>query len=309
MPVDVGDYTDFYSSLEHATNVGTMLRGADNALQPNWLHLPVAYHGRASSIVVSGTTSHRPQRPEEAGRRRRPALRPDAHPRFRAGNGGRRRRRQRTWASRFPSAEAREHLFGLVLLNDWSARDIQAWEYVPLGAVPGQELLHDDLAVGRDAGGAGAVPHRRPRAGADAAAVPAHGRTADLRHPPGGVSARREDGAAAPRSARPTSSHLYWSLAQQLAHHTVNGCNLRTRRPARLRHDQRPTPDSYGSLLELTWRGTRPLPLPDGEQRTFLQDGDRVTLTGWCQGDGYRVGFGEATGKVLPAPFCRAGLP
>ena len=187
-----------------------------------------------------------------------------------------------------------------MLLNDWSARDIQAWEYVPLGpflaknfatSISPWVVTLEALEPFRTAG---------PDAGADAAAVPAHAGGRDVRHSTRSAAAKREDGSTA-RICASNFKYLYWSLAQQLAHHTVNGCNLRPGDLLASGTISGPTPDSYGSLLELAWRGTRPLTLPGGEQRSFLQDGDRVTMTGWCQGDGYRVGFGTVTGTVLPA--------
>ncbi len=299
LPVEIGDYTDFYSSREHATNVGTMLRGAANALQPNWLHLPVAYHGRASSIVVSGTDVRRPcgqSKPESAPA---PLFGPSRSLDFELEVG----------AFVGPGNElgrpisigaADEHLFGLVLVNDWSARDIQGWEYVPLGPFLAKNFATSispwvvpllALEPFRTAGPVQdpePLPYLRTRSPA----------TYDIRLE---VSLQGEAMPAPQRITISNFKYLYWSLAQQLAHHTVNGCNLRPGDLLASGTVSGPTPDSRGSLLELAWRGTRPLAFPNGEQRTFLQDGDRVTMTAWCQGDGYRVGFGEVTGQVLPA--------
>jgi fumarylacetoacetase len=300
MPVRVGDYTDFYSSLEHATNVGTMLRGADKALMPNWRHLPIAYHGRASSVVVSGTDVRRPcgqYKPEAA---EAPLFGPTRSLDFElevaalVGTGNR-------MGEPVPVGQAEGCLFGLVLLNDWSARDVQAWEYQPLGpflaksfatSISPWVVTLEALEPFRCDG-----PRQEPEP------------LSYLRQPPGkttfGIqlevhlqSARM---ASAVRVCASNFRYLYWSLAQQVAHHTVNGCPLATGDLLASGTVSGPTPDSYGSMLELTWRGTRPLALPSGETRRFLEDGDRVTMTAWCQGPGYRVGFGEVTGVVLPA--------
>lgn len=299
LAAEIGDYTDFYSSREHATNVGTMLRGAANALQPNWLHLPVAYHGRASSLVVSGTDIRRPcgqSKPESAPA---PLFGPTRSLDFElevgvfVGPGN-------ELGRPIPVGEADEHLFGLVLVNDWSARDIQAWEYVPLGPFLAKNFATSVspwvvplLAL---------EPFRTTGPVQDPEPLPylrTQGPTTyDIRLE---VSLQGEAMPAAEQIAVSNFKYLYWSMAQQLAHHTVNGCNLRPGDLLASGTVSGPTPDSCGSLLELAWRGTRPLTFPNGEQRKFLQDGDRVTMTAWCQGDGYRVGFGEVTGKVLPA--------
>jgi fumarylacetoacetase len=293
LPAEIGDYTDFYSSREHATNVGTMLRGADKALQPNWLHLPVAYHGRASSVVVSGTDVRRPRgqyKPESADA---PLFGPTRSLDFElevaafVGPGN-------ELGRPIPVAEAREHLFGLVLLNDWSARDIQAWEYVPLGPFLAKNFATSisPWVVPLEA----LEPFRTAGPAQDSQPLPY------LRAPGDGTyDIALEIYLQDERISQSNFKYLYWSLSQQLAHHTVNGCNLRPGDLLASGTISGPTPDSYGSLLELAWRGTKPLALANGEQRIFLQDGDRVTLTGWCQGAGYRVGFGTVTGRILSA--------
>ncbi len=299
MPVAVGDYTDFYSSREHATNVGTMLRGADKALMPNWLHLPVAYHGRSSSLVVSGTDVRRPKgqsKPEGADA---PVFGPSRSLDFELETGvivgpGNELGRP------VSVGQAEEHLFGMVLVNDWSARDIQAWEYVPLGPFLAKNFATSvsPWVVPLEA----LEPFRTAGPVQDPEPLPYLRQTGphayDIR-----LEARLQTALMdRPHTITATNfKYLYWSMAQQLAHHTVNGCNLRPGDLLASGTVSGPTPDSLGCLLELTWRGARPLTLPSGEQRAFLQDGDRLTLTGWCQGDGYRVGFGEVTGKVLPA--------
>ena len=298
LPADVGDYTDFYSSREHASNVGTMLRGADNALMPNWLHLPVAYHGRASSLVVSGTDVRRPLGQAKPEGSPAPTFGPSRSLDFEletavfVGSGN-------ELGRPVPVGEAAEHLFGMVLLNDWSARDVQAWEYVPLGPFLAKNFATsispwvvplEALAPFRTAGPPQGPPLPYLRSEGE--------RTYDIRLE---VYLQSERMAGPQRVCDSNFKYLYWDLRQQLAHHTVNGCNLRPGDLLASGTISGPRPGSYGSLLELTWRGTKPLALPGGEERRFLQDGDRVTVTGYCQGAGYRVGFGEVTGRVLPA--------
>jgi fumarylacetoacetase len=299
LPAEIGDYTDFYSSREHATNVGTMLRGPDNALQPNWLHLPVAYHGRASSVVVSGTDVHRPLGQTKPADAATPVFGPSKSVDFElemgafVGPGNR-------LGEPIPIAEAADHTFGMVLVNDWSARDIQAWEYVPLGPFLAKNFGTSispwvvPLAALKPFRAAGPKQDPEPlpylRSPGDWAfdinlEVEIQGPNMDRPH----------------NVCRSNAKYLYWNVCQQVAHHTVNGCNLRPGDLLATGTISGPTPDSYGSLLELSWRGSRPIAFPNGETRTFLNDGDRVTMTGWCQGDGYRVGFGEVTGRVLPA--------
>ena len=298
LPAAVGDYTDFYSSREHASNVGAMFRGPDKALMPNWLHLPVAYHGRASSVVVSGTDLHRPRGQSKPEGAPAPVFGPSRSLDFElemavlVGPGN-------ALGQPVPAAAAAEHLFGMVLLNDWSARDIQAWEYVPLGPFLGKNFgtSISPWVVTLEA----LEPFRTAGPVQDPAPLP-YLQTAgpwayDIRLE---VYLEGEKTGGPQRICSSNFKYLYWNIAQQLAHHTVNGCNLRPGDLLASGTISGPAPDSYGSLLELTWRGTRPLTFPGGGQQTFLQDGDRVTMTGWCQGDGYRVGFGTVTGKVLP---------
>ena len=303
LPVEVGDYTDFYSSREHASNVGTMFRGPDKALMPNWLHLPVAYHGRASSLVVSGTDLHRPcgqSKPEGADI---PAFGPSRSLDFELevgyfiGPGN-------ELGVPIPADKALDHVFGMVLVNDWSARDIQAWEYVPLGPFLAKNFgtSISPWVVPLEA----LEPFRTAGPVQDPTPLPYLRTTGPLSYNLHlEVWLQGEKMAAAQRVCASNFKHLYWNVAQQVAHHTINGCNLRPGDLLATGTISGPTPDSYGSLLELCWRGTKPLTL-GSEQRTFLQDGDRVTFKGWCQGDGYRVGFGEVTGRILPA---RASFP
>lgn len=297
LPAEIGDYTDFYSSREHATNVGTMLRGKENALNPNWLHLPVAYHGRAGSVVVGGTDIKRPHGQTKTDNAEAPVYGPsrlldfELETGFFVGPGN-------PLGHPIPISEASEHIFGLVLVNDWSARDIQKWEYVPLGPFLGKNFATSisPWVVTLDA----LEPFRTEGPVQDPEPLPylqTSGRqTYDIRLE---VKLRTPSMEQDQVIAHSNFRHLYWNMAQQLAHHTVNGCNLRPGDLLASGTISGSDPESYGSLLELTWRGSRPLQLPGGEQRTFLQDGDRLTLTGWCQGEGYRVGFGEVTGKIV----------
>ena len=297
LPVDVGDYTDFYSSREHATNVGTIFRGADNALLPNWLHLPVGYHGRSSSIVVSGAPVRRPQGQTRPDDEQPPVFGASRMVDFELemgffvgpGNG---------LGEPVPVGEAEEHIFGMVLVNDWSARDIQKWEYQPLGPFLAKNFATtiSPWVVTLDA----LEPFRCAGPGQEPQPLPY------LQGSDGAFDIALEvwlapDGGSATRICESNYRYLYWSMAQQLAHHTVGGCNLRTGDLLASGTVSGPTDDSRGSLLELAWRGEKPLSLGSDEQRSSVQDGDTVTLTGWCQGDGYRVGFGECSGKLLPA--------
>jgi fumarylacetoacetase len=299
LPVEIGDYTDFYSSRQHATNVGIMMRGPDNALMPNWLYLPVAYHGRASSVVVSGTDLHRPRGQTKSDDAPAPVFGPsrtldfELEMGFFVGPGN-------ELGRPIAVAEAAEHIFGMVLVNDWSARDIQRWEYQPLGpflsknfgtSVSPWVVTLDALEPFRTAG----PPQDPPplpylRSEGDW--------TFDIRLE---VWLQAAKMTVPHRICTSNATHLYWNVCQQLAHHTASGCNLRPGDLLASGTISGPAPDSFGSLLELTWRGTRPLQLPGGEERRFLEDGDTVVMTGWCQGPGYRVGFGEVRGTVLPA--------
>lgn len=298
LPVHIGDYTDFYSSRQHAYNVGCMFRDPANALLPNWLHLPVGYHGRASSIVVSGTPIRRPMG------QYKPA--PDAAPVF-----GPTRQLDmelemafityegNALGDRISTADAEDRIFGLVLFNDWSARDIQAWEYVPLGPFLGKNFgsSMSPWVVLLDA----LEPFRVDSPVQDPPVLP-YLRQEGAHH----FNIALEAAIATPDGGETTICrsnfrHLYWSMAQQLAHHTVNGCNVRAGDVMASGTISGDTEDSYGSLLELTWKGTKPLKLHDGTERKFLLDGDTLVMRGHAERDGVRVGFGEVRGEVLPA--------
>jgi fumarylacetoacetase len=298
-PVTIGDYTDFYSSRHHATNVGIMLRGADNALMPNWLHLPVAYHGRASSVIVSGTDIRRPCGQTKSDDAPAPAFGPsrsldfELEMGFFVGPGNK-------LGEPIPIANAVDHIFGMVLVNDWSARDIQKWEYQPLGPFLAKNFATSisPWIVPLEA----LEPFRCPGPVQDPTPLPYLQSKGDWN-----FDIQLEVWLQGTKMEKPhricatNFKHMYWNIAQQLAHHTVNGCNVQPGDLMASGTISGPTPDSFGSLLELAWKGTKPIPFPNGETRTFLQDGDKVTMTAWCQGPGYRIGFGEVTGTVLPA--------
>ena len=299
LPARIGDYTDFYSSYHHAHNVGTMLRGPENALMPNWKWLPVAYHGRASSIVVSGADVRRPHGQTKPPNAAEPMFGPsrsfdyELETAFFIGPGN-------ALGEPVPIAQARDHIFGLCLMNDWSARDVQAWEYQPLGPFLAKNFCTSisPWVVSLEA----LEEFRKPLPPQDPAPLPylraADDFTYDIE-----LEARLQTAAMdAPHVITRTNfQNLYWSIAQQLAHHTVNGCNLQPGDLLASGTISGPTEESRGCMLELTWRGANPLTLPNGESRKWLEDGDRLTITGWAQGDGYRVGFGEVTGRVLAA--------
>lgn len=299
LPVDVGDYTDFYSSEQHATNVGTMFRGAENALQPNWKHLPVGYHGRASSVILSGQDVRRPcgqQKPEDDAP---PVYGPtqlldfELEMGFFVGSGN-------ELGRPIPIDEAEDHIFGMVLVNDWSARDIQGWEYVPLGPFLGKSFATtiSPWIVPLTA----LEPFRAPAPSQDPAPLDYLQTDGDAAYDIELEVDLQTPSMSAPHTVCQTNfQHMYWTIHQQLAHHTVNGCNARPGDLMASGTISGPTEDSYGSMLELSWRGENPISLPDGETRTFLEDGDHVIMRGYAQGDGYRVGFGSAEGTILPA--------
>jgi fumarylacetoacetase len=299
MPVDIGDYTDFYSSEHHATNVGTMFRGAENALQPNWKHLPVGYHGRASSIVLSGTDVRRPCGQTRPNDDEPPVYGPsklldfELEVGFFVGTGNDRE-------TPISIEDASDHIFGFCLVNDWSARDIQGWEYVPLGPFLGKSFATtiSPWIVPTEA----LTPFRIDGPEQDPTPLP----YLQLDEP-WTFDVELEVGLQTPEMSTPhpvcqtNFRHMYWNVCQQLAHHTVNGCNMRPGDLLASGTISGPTEDSYGSMLELSWRGQEPIDLPTGETRSFLDDGDRVVLSGYAQGDDYRIGFGEAAGTVRPA--------
>ncbi|WP_171032950.1 fumarylacetoacetase [Fodinibius saliphilus] len=299
LPMEIGDYTDFYSSEPHATNVGSMFRDPENALKPNWKHLPVGYHGRASSIVISGTDVHRPQ-----GQ----ILPPDSDDTpifsacklcdfelemgFVAGKGN-------ELGDPIPVNKADEHIFGLMLVNDWSARDIQKWEYQPLGPFLAKNWATSvsPWIVSLTA----LEPFRIEGPDQDPDPLPylqSEGNwTFDINLD---VFLQGENMDAPHKICASNAKNLYWNVAQQLAHQTITGCNVKAGDLYASGTISGKEESSYGSMLELSWKGTDPVELPNGEERTFLENGDEVTMTGYADTDDYRIGFGEVTGKVLP---------
>jgi fumarylacetoacetase len=298
LPVEIGDYTDFYSSYYHAHNVGTMLRGADNALMPNWKHLPVAYHGRSSSIVVSGTNFHRPRGQIKPADASEPFYAPTRSLDFELEMGffigG-----ETALGEPIPIARGDECMFGMVLVNDWSARDIQAWEYQPLGPFLAKNFATSisPWVVTFDA----LEPFKKPLTTQDPKPLAYLAREHDWTYDIALQVTLQSEKMEVPQVLTTSNfQNLYWSMNQQLAHHTANGCNVRTGDLLASGTISGAEPASRGSMLELTWRGTQPLQFPNGEQRRFLEDGDQVSMHAWCQTNGIRVGFGEVTGKVLP---------
>ncbi|MEL7530644.1 MAG: fumarylacetoacetase [Bacteroidota bacterium] len=298
LPVYVRDYTDFYSSVEHATNVGTMFRGAENALMPNWKHLPVGYHGRASSIIVSGTDIHRPKGQYKPADATVPQFGPSRLVDFEL---------EMAYVIGTPTAlgdsldtaSAERHVFGLMLFNDWSARDIQGWEYVPLGPFLGKSFASsvspwivtlDALEPFRTAG-----PTQNPPV------LPYLQYEGDRNLDIELEVWIEADTGIKQRVCQSNHKYLYWNIAQQVAHHTVNGCNLNVGDMMASGTISGPDKGSFGSMLEITWRGANPVSMPDGTERKFIGDGDSVVMKGWASKAGVRVGFGEVRGKVLPA--------
>ena len=298
LPAQIGDYTDFYSSREHATNVGSMFRDPNNALLPNWLWLPVGYHGRSSSIIQSGVNILRPKGQTKPN--------PEENPVFGAS--------QRVdfelemafltfdgkpLGQRITTDEAEDYIFGLCLFNDWSARDIQQWEYVPLGPFLAKNFASSisPWIVTLDA----LEPFR----------------VANPKQEPEVLSYLKYDKPASydihlqvaiqPESSLETVvsnsnfKYMYWTMVQQLTHHTVNGCNIRRGDMLGSGTISGPTPDSYGSMLELAWKGTQPIKMNDGSERRFINDNDTVIMRGYCEKEGVRIGFGEVVTKLLPA--------
>jgi fumarylacetoacetase len=307
-PAIIGDYTDFYASIEHATNLGSMFR-PDNPLLPNYKWIPIGYHGRASSVVVSGTDVKRPLGQTRDGDKP-PTFGPTSRLDYELEVGAF-IARGNVQGTRISIDDAEGHIFGLCLVNDWSARDIQSWEYQPLGPFLGKSFATtiSPWIVTLDALEPYRVPARR-RAPDDP--QPLSYLASERDQATGGFaislevsicSSRMRDAGLAPfRVSAGAFNEMYWTTAQLIAHHASNGCNLQ---PADLLASgtiSGPTKESRGSLIERTWRGTEPLTLPTGETRAFLADGDEVIVRGWCEREGHpRIGFGECRGRVAPA--------
>ncbi|NJO23661.1 MAG: fumarylacetoacetase [Sphingomonadales bacterium] len=299
LPLYVRSFTDFYASKEHATNVGSMFRDPANALMPNWLHIPIGYNGRASTVVVSGTDVRRPLGQTKPANATEPLFGPCQRLDFELELGavvG----TPNTMSMPITTSQAYDMIFGYVLLNDWSARDIQAWEYQPLGPFQAKAFATSisPWIVTRDA----LEPFRVPAPEPVKPLLPYLRERApnnfDINLE---VSLRPEVAGSATTISRTNYKNMYYSAAQQLAHHAVGGCAMCTGDLIGSGTVSGRTKDSLGSLLELAWGGKEPIALSGGEKRAFLADGDTVTFQGWCQGQGYRVGFGECAGKVLPA--------
>ena len=298
LPVEVGDYTDFYSSIEHATNVGSMFRDPNNALLPNWKHLPIGYHGRASSIILSGTDIYRPKGqllPEGAAQ---PVFQPTAKLDFELEMAfivG----KENPLGTTISTAQAEEYIFGMVLFNDWSARDLQKWEYVPLGPFLAKSFASSisPWVVPLEAlepfrvNGPKQVPAVLPYLQFEGKKNYAIELTVDLQTP---------DGITHPL-VQSNYRYMYWNMVQQLAHHSSNGCNIRVGDMMASGTISGKTKNSFGSLLELSWGGKRPLKLKNGMERCFLEDGDRISMHAFAEKEGKRIGFGEVTTKIYPA--------
>lgn len=298
MPVRIGNYTDFYSSEEHATNVGSMFRDPKNALLPNWKHLPVGYHGRASSIVVSGTNLHRPKGQIKPVDAELPLFSPSKKVDFELEVAFITCTETKLGSS-ITIQQAEEHIAGLVLFNDWSARDIQQWEYVPLGPFLAKNFgsTMSPWVVTLDAlepfrvNGPDQNPQVLPYLSYQGA------RNFDIQLD----VFLQTDQSEATTISRSNFKYMYWNMCQQLAHHTVNGCNIQVGDLYASGTISGPSPGSYGSMLELTWNGQKPLQMPDGSERRFIEDGDTVLIKGFAEKEGVRIGFGECKGKILPA--------
>lgn len=298
LPVQIGDYTDFYSSKEHATNVGMMFRDPANALLPNWLWIPVGYHGRASSVIVSGQQVHRPKGQIKPVPTENPIFEPsrqvdfELEMAFLTFDG-------KPLGDSISTAEAEDFIFGLCLFNDWSARDIQSWEYVPLGPFLAKNFASSmsPWIVTLDALEPFAVEtvNQEPEV---LSYLKFEGKKSyDIAL----EVAIQPENALETTVCRSNFKYMYWNMAQQLAHHTVNGCNVRCADLMGSGTISGPTEDSYGSMLELAWKGTKPLKMNDGSERKFILDHDTVIMRGYAEKDGIRVGFGEVSTKILPA--------
>ncbi|HYI26361.1 MAG TPA: fumarylacetoacetase [Bradyrhizobium sp.] len=299
MPFTVAGYTDFYSSKEHATNVGVMFRGKDNALQPNWLHMPIAYNGRASTVVVSGTKVRRPRGQLKPPSAEMPSFGPCKRLDFELEMGvviG----QPSAMGEMLSEKQAEEMIFGFVILNDWSARDIQQWEYVPLGPFQAKVFATSisPWVVTREA----LEPFCVPGPVQDPTPLPYLQQTQphnyDLTLDVGLRAASMNEPA---NICRTNFKYMYWSSVQQLVHHASCGCAMNVGDLLGSGTISGPEKDQRGSLLEISWNGTEPVELAAGVSRTFLEDGDSLVMRGWCQADGYRVGFGEVEGTIVAA--------
>lgn len=297
MPVKVGDYTDFYSSRQHAYNVGCMFRDPDNALLPNWLHIPVGYHGRASSIILSGQSIHRPKGQQMPVDAEKPVFGPcklldfELEMAFITGEG-------KPLGQHIDISEAENYIFGMVIFNDWSARDIQKWEYVPLGPFLAKNFASSisPWIVTLDA----LEPFRCEGENQEPEVLPylkfSGNKNIDIN-----LEVQiGSDNFEAHTVSKSNYKYMYWNMNQQLAHHTINGCDIHAGDMMASGTISGNDENAYGSMLELSWKGTKPLAMPDGSERKFINDGDTVVMKAHCEKDGVRIGFDEVKTKVLP---------
>lgn len=298
MPVRVGDYTDFYSSIEHATNVGIMFRDPANALLPNWRHIPVGYHGRSSSIVVSGTAIHRPKGQTKADTAEFPEFGPSKQVDFELEMAFITCRKSELGQS-ISTDEAEDHIFGLVLFNDLSARDIQKWEYVPLGPFLAKNFgsVISPWIVTLDA----LEPFRVMGPKQEPAVLPYLQSEGSRNFEVQLDVLIKPENQEEQRVCHSNYKYMYWNMTQQLAHQTVNGCNINVGDMYGSGTISGSTPDSFGSMLEIAWKGTRPVKMPDGTERKFINDNDTIIMRGYAIKDNLRIGFGEVATKILPA--------
>lgn len=298
LPVQIGDYTDFYSSKEHATNVGKMFRDPENALLPNWLHIPVGYHGRSSTIVPSGIPVHRPYGQTLPNRETTPVFGPsrlvdfELETAFITTDAN-------LMGEPIPVEEAEEHIFGMVLFNDWSARDIQKWEYVPLGPFLAKNFASSisPWIVTMDA----LEPFRTKGPEQSPEPLPYLQQKGEKAFDINLEVLIKPENSEETVVSRSNFKYMYWSMAQQLAHHTINGCRVNSGDMMGSGTISGPTEDSFGSMLELSWGGQKPLKMKDGSERKFINDNDTVIIRGYCQKGNLRIGFGEVSSKLLPA--------
>ncbi|SHG21184.1 fumarylacetoacetate hydrolase [Flavobacterium segetis] len=297
LPVLIGDYTDFYSSKEHATNVGTMFRDPDNALLPNWLHIPVGYHGRSSTIVPSGIPVHRPMGQTLPAGETTPVFGPSRLVDFELETAFI-TTDVNIMGENILITEAEEYIFGMVLLNDWSARDIQKWEYVPLGPFLAKSFASSisPWIVTMDA----LEPFKTKGPKQEPTPLPylqQKGKHSFDIHLEVAIQPEKSEPTVISRS---NFKYMYWTMSQQLAHHTSNGCRVNSGDMMGSGTISGPTPDSLGSMLELTWGGKNPVKLNNGTERKFINDNDTVIMKGYSQNENVRIGFGEVSSKLLP---------
>ena len=297
MPVHVPNYTDFYSSIEHATNVGKMFRDPANALLPNWKHLPVGYHGRASSIVVSGTEIIRPKGQTKPADLDSPIFGPSKQLDFELEMAFIVNKNTEMGES-ISTAEAEEVIFGMVIFNDWSARDIQSWEYVPLGPFLGKNFGSSisPWVVTLEA----LNPFRTESPKQEPEVLDYLKFSGDKNFDINLEVYIQPENGTENLISQSNYKFMYWNMTQQLAHHTINGCNVEVGDMYASGTISGENPNSFGSMLELTWRGQNPLKLNDGQERKFIEDNDTIIMRGFAEKDGIRVGFGEVSGKILP---------